>query len=551
MRSVSLSTPSGEVELAPGQDANCLVRNRIIPGTIEIEKNATPESSQEFPFTGAPRIGDFTLVDDRTDEERLRDIPRTSRPGPTRSASWFPPAGSSRDLPALLRGPPSTIGPQATITLAARRLRGMHVATTRKSHWAPSRSWKEAKPQSDRAFSFSGSPDPLKAFTLVDNGEDGPPESSRTFTDLPPGTYTINEMVPAGWELTGIACNPANAVTIDGAEVKITIGRGTSVACTYGDARIPLGTIKILKEANPNSSREFKFSGSPDPLEAFTLVDNGEDEPESSRTFTDLQPGTYTVRETVPEDWTLTGVACTPEEAVTIDGAEDKDRPIGRGTSVACAYGDARIEPPPPDPPRPPDPPTPPGSAERRRIRRPRILRRSTRLAVVKTMPRIVRVGRRVPFTLTVTNIGEATARSVRMVDVPPAALRLSALRASRKARQGRGYVAWQLGNLDRARSAPSGEASFSRPGTRGANAIGSWRRRSTPVWRPIGPTRGSAPGGRRRPLRGRHRPLSTTKTHPRAGAGASFPWDWAAPLFSLGTFVTTQCRNHPTAPRM
>ena len=180
---------------------------------------------------------------------------------------------------------------------------------------------KEADPQSDRAFPFSGSPDPLKAFTLVDNGEDES-EASRTFTDLPPGTYTVSEMVPDGWELTGIACNPEDAVTIDEAEaeVRITIGRGTSVACTFGDARIPLGTIKILKEANPQSDREFRFSGSPDPLEAFTLVDNGEDESKSSRTFENLPPATYTVSEMVPDGWELTGVACNPGAPVTIDG---------------------------------------------------------------------------------------------------------------------------------------------------------------------------------------------------------------------------------------
>ena len=171
LRRFSLSTPSGEVTLAPGQDASCMVRNRIIPGTIEIEKNATPDSSQEFPFTGAPRIGDFTLVDNRTDAN-----------------------------------------------------------------------------------------------------------VSKIFPDLPPGTYTVSELVPAGWELTGLTCTPAGAATTIGPQATITLAPGGSVVCTYNDEKIPLGTIQILKEANPQSDREFRFSGSPDPLEDFTLVDNGEDE---------------------------------------------------------------------------------------------------------------------------------------------------------------------------------------------------------------------------------------------------------------------------------
>ena len=449
LRRFTLSTPSGEVELAPGQDASCLVRNRIIPGTIEIEKNATPESSQPFDFMGSPGIGNFTLVDNRTDENVSEIFPNL--PPGTYTVSELVPAGwELTGLTCTPAGAATTIGPQATITLAP----GGSVVCTYNDKKIPLGTiqiLKEANPQSDRAFHFSGSP-PLGDFTLVDNGEDEPPEASRIFTGLQPGTYTINEMVPDGWELTGIACSSEDGVTIDEAEaeVRITIGRGTHVACTYGNAKIPLGTIKILKEANPQSDHEFRFSGSPDPLEAFTLVDNGEDEPKSSRTFENLPPATYTVSEMVPEDWELTGVACNPADAVTIDGAAVSIT-IGRGTSVACAYGDARIEPPPPDPPRPPEPPTPPDPPPPPTPPTPPAPPTpgpSTRLDVVKKMARVVRVGRRVKFRLTVTNIGSVTARNVRMADVPPAALRLSGLSASRRARQGRGYVSWRLGNL-------------------------------------------------------------------------------------------------------
>ena len=206
LRRFSLSTPSGQVELAPGQDASCLVRNRIIPGTIEIEKNATPESSQEFPFTGSPRIGNFTLVDNRTDENVSEIFPNL--PPGTYTVSELVPAGwELTGLTCTPAGAATTIGPQATITLAP----GGSVVCTYNDKKIPLGTiqiLKEANPQSDRAFRFSGSPDPLKAFTLVDNGEDEPPESSRTFTDLPPGTYTVNEMVPDGWELTGNCLQP-------------------------------------------------------------------------------------------------------------------------------------------------------------------------------------------------------------------------------------------------------------------------------------------------------------------------------------------------------
>ena len=49
--------------LGPNEYARCIVRNKALPGTIEIEKEATPQSAQAFAFTGSPGLEPFTLVD--------------------------------------------------------------------------------------------------------------------------------------------------------------------------------------------------------------------------------------------------------------------------------------------------------------------------------------------------------------------------------------------------------------------------------------------------------------------------------------------------------
>jgi uncharacterized repeat protein (TIGR01451 family) len=67
---------------------------------------------------------------------------------------------------------------------------------------------------------------------------------------------------------------------------------------------------------------------------------------------------------------------------------------------------------------------------------------------VTKTMSRVARVGRRVRFTLTVTNTGAIAATKVLLADVPPAAVTLSGLRASRSARVIRRTAVWSLGTL-------------------------------------------------------------------------------------------------------
>ena len=293
---------------------------------------------------------------------------------------------------------------------------------------------KRAAPQGSQTFRFIGSLDP---FTLVDDGHGA--SSSRIFTGLKAGTYTVSELVPESWALTDVTCSDPG-VAITGPQVSITIAAGDSVVCTYSDAK--LGTIEIEKSANPQSAQEFAFSGD---LGDFTLVDDGKDASTSSRTFTNLAPGTYRVGELVPHSWALTGVACS-DPSVSITGAEVKIT-IAAGDAVACRYGDTRTEPPapqPPQPPPPPAPPQPPGPTVRGEF----ASLPSTQLRVTKTAPRLVRVGHRVHFRLAVTNTGSAAAKGVHLLDIPPAAVTLVALEASARARVIRGDAVWRLGTL-------------------------------------------------------------------------------------------------------
>ena len=124
-----------------------------------------------------------------------------------------------------------------------------------------------------------------------------------------------------------------------------------------------------------------------------------------------------------------------------------QDRPAGTAgaAGAARAAGAAAVT-----------PPEPPG-------RRPA----TTQLRVVKTAPRVARVGERIPFRLTVTNTGSVVARNVQMADVPPASLALAALKANRPARLGRVRSLARSERSPRGRSAPSAEPSGSRPEAR------------------------------------------------------------------------------------
>lgn len=67
---------------------------------------------------------------------------------------------------------------------------------------------------------------------------------------------------------------------------------------------------------------------------------------------------------------------------------------------------------------------------------------------MVKTAARIARVGDRVQFSLSVTNTGSIEATNVRVADIPPAALTLTASRTTSRARIVRGNALWSLARL-------------------------------------------------------------------------------------------------------
>ena len=116
---------------------------------------------------------------------------------------------------------------------------------------------KQATPQGPTSFPFSGS---LGDFALVDDGTGG--SASKVVSNLPPGSYTVQELVPADWELSGVTCTPAGAATISGAQVAITLAPGGSVVCTYSDRRV---NPPVPPEPTPTPTPTPSPSPSPSP----------------------------------------------------------------------------------------------------------------------------------------------------------------------------------------------------------------------------------------------------------------------------------------------
>jgi uncharacterized repeat protein (TIGR01451 family) len=115
LRRLRTTNPSATVIVGPNQYAKCTVHNRIIPGTIEIEKAATPQSATAFPFTGS--LGDFTLVDDGVNQATSSRVFAGLAPGIYNVRELVP---ANWSLTGIVCSSPTVVinGAEVAITLA-------------------------------------------------------------------------------------------------------------------------------------------------------------------------------------------------------------------------------------------------------------------------------------------------------------------------------------------------------------------------------------------------------------------------------------------------
>ncbi|MDX1747534.1 MAG: hypothetical protein R3324_16490, partial [Halobacteriales archaeon] len=161
---------------------------------------------------------------------------------------------------------------------------------------------KETDPDgSTQSFDFDASSNLGDDFALQD-GE------SELFGGLAPGTYSVSELVPEGWQLTSIECRDASTSSItDG--VSITLEAGEDVTCTFNNRED--SSITVVKKTVPAGSSEV-FTFDPGDLGDDFGLSDGE-----SKTFDTLAPGTYGVDEDVPAGWDLIDITCDDDDATT------------------------------------------------------------------------------------------------------------------------------------------------------------------------------------------------------------------------------------------
>jgi hypothetical protein len=171
----------------------------------------------------------------------------------------------------------------------------------------------------DGTFSFTAPG--LSPIDVTTSGGTG----SGQFVNVPPGTYDIDEAIPAGW----IASTFNGDCGLDGS---VTVAAGQSVTCGVTDTK--LATIDISKVTNPPGDPtlfDFTLNG----VVPFQLADG------QSQSFDGLVPGpARTITENVPPGWALSvsGVGCSFDQATSTATVVP-----GPGTTTACTFTNTKL----------------------------------------------------------------------------------------------------------------------------------------------------------------------------------------------------------------
>lgn len=153
-----------------------------------------------------------------------------------------------------------------------------------------------------QAFGFTTSPalDP-DGFSLTPDAS-GQASTGAAYHGIAPGTYSVAETVPAGWNLVSQSCT--GGTDTDPAD-GITLRSGESITCTFVNAR-ERGAIEITK------TRKHQAAGGTDAHAGvtFTVSGNGitpvavQTDADGKACVPNLLYGSYTVTETVPAGYT-------------------------------------------------------------------------------------------------------------------------------------------------------------------------------------------------------------------------------------------------------
>jgi len=167
------------------------------------------------------------------------------------------------------------------------------------------------------------------------------PDGSYAFTEIAPGTYTVEEVAQLGWSHSYPASPGSHTVTlVSGVAGPTNIDFGNMRATGFGGMK--------FEDLNGNGARD---EGEPG-LEGWTINLKSGDTvvattttgPDGSYAFTEIAPGTYTVEEVVQDGWSQSYPASPGSHTVTLVSGVAGPANIDFGNMHATGFGGMKFE---------------------------------------------------------------------------------------------------------------------------------------------------------------------------------------------------------------
>jgi len=287
-----LNTLTNDPDTVASNDATCTA---IQPGVITIIKDAQPNDAQDFSFVGSSSIGTFSLDDDADgtlpNQQIFTLAAGTYNIKESSVSGW--------DLTNLVcitndnSQPVSTSGSTAQINLDNGENVTCTFTNTKQGTITVN---KVANPKSNDNFTIAVGGDTESEVTLDDafpDDNDGI-GNSKTLS-FAPGTYTLIESIPSGWNLASLICSSDTnqPVSVSTNLATITLHSGENITCTFTNTK-QQGSITIVKDAQPNDAQDFGFVGS-NSIGTFSLDDDTDATLPNQQTFT-VGTGIYNIK---------------------------------------------------------------------------------------------------------------------------------------------------------------------------------------------------------------------------------------------------------------
>ncbi len=305
------------ITIDPNEDVVCTFVN-VKMAQIRIVKDAQPNDPQDFSFTagGGLSPSTFSLDDDSNGTLSNERVFTAVAPGSGYSVAETVPANWQQSSATCSDG-----SPVSNIDVSQGEIVSCFFTNTA-TDTGTITVRKEADPTSNDEFGFSTNT-PAGFFTLADDGPAGQPDE-RSITARA-GTYSVSESFTPGWDLLSATCS-------DGSQPSsISLSAGENVVCTFVNQQ--RGTIKIVKDALPDSPQDFIFTPAGFGSGQFALDDDpGSTSLPNFQTLNNVVPGSgYSVSEAAVAGWTNTSATCS-------DGSPVTNISVAPGEFVTCTF---------------------------------------------------------------------------------------------------------------------------------------------------------------------------------------------------------------------